>query len=118
MSQLPHHKKTVNIPLDADRIRQARRSCEYSIEEVANLASLNKMTLLRYESGDIRSISPERLYRLAEIYKTTPAHLCGLDPHTEYLTKEGIHIIPSSAEADTPIGKRLQAYLTLVTKET
>ena len=111
------HKKAANIPLDADRLRQARIACKYTIEEVAHLASLNKMTLLRYESGDIRTISPDRLDRLAAIYQTTPSHLCGTDPQTEYMTADEILITPSAAEPANHLGRRLQAYLNLVAKK-
>lgn len=118
MTQSQSHKKNpANIPLDADRLRQARHACQYSIEEAASLASLNKMTLLRYESGDIRTISPDRLSRLAVIYQTTPSYLCGVDPQTEYMTEDGILITPSSAEHANHLGKRLQAYLNLVAKK-
>ena len=112
MSKSKSYKiKTANIPLDADRIRQARLTCRFSLEYVAQQVSINKMTLQRYESGDIRTISPDRLYRLARLYQTTPARLCGISPDTEYITSQSLHVIPHSADLPTSTGKRFDIYL-------
>ena len=59
-------KTNLRIPLDAVRLRQARQAKLLTLEEVSAAVFINKMTLLRYETGDIRAIAPERLERLAK----------------------------------------------------
>ena len=101
------NKNTPHIPLNAERLKQARQACGLTLEEVALQVSINKMTLQRYESGDIRTIAPERLQRLAALYDTTPANLWGADPEQEYMTAQGILITPISADPPSHLGKRL-----------
>ncbi len=106
-----------HIPIDGSRLRQARLSCDLSLEEVSQQVSINKMTLLRYETGDIRTISPERLHRLAQLYQTTPAHLYGISPQQEFLTEDGGQIIPFSADPPSHLGARLEACLRFLSTE-
>ena len=110
----PTDKKTsVRIPLDASRLRQARQNKNLTLEEVTALVSINKMTLLRYETGDIRSIAPERMERLAALYETTRAWLSGISPTQEFITDSGLEISPVSADPPTALGRRLNTCLTL-----
>ena len=60
------------VSLDSSRLRQARLRCEITIEEAARQTSLNKMTLQRYESGDIRATSPDRLLSASEQLLLSP----------------------------------------------
>lgn len=100
------------IPLNHARLRSARIKQGLTIEEASRLASINKMTLLRYESGDIRTISPERLCRLAGVCGTSPAWLAGLSPEEEFLTdKDQILLSPDSAQLPSHLGPRLLACL-------
>lgn len=104
-------KSTPNIPLYASRLREARQNQGLSIEEASTQAAINKMTLLRYETGDIRTIAPERLDRLAKLYQTTPAYLCGISPTQEFMSDTGLHIVPFTADPPTRLGRRLQSCL-------
>ncbi len=97
-----------HIPFPPQNLRQARLHCHLSIEEAAHLASLNKMTLLRYESGDIRTISSRRLHRLAEIYQVPPAWLMGISPRQEFFSaQEKLLVSPRRAEPPSRLGARL-----------
>lgn len=104
-------KSPTNIPLHAQRIRQARQAKELTLEEVSQHVSINKMTLLRYETGDIHTIAPERLYRLAELYDATPAYLCGMSPSQEFTDAQGLQITPISADLPSRLGSRLNTCL-------
>lgn len=96
------------IPFNPSRMRQARQQKELTIEEAAQLSSVNKMTLQRYESGDIRAISPERLRRLATVYETSPAWLTGISSQQEFLFREAnLLFSPLSAEQPSHLGQRL-----------
>ena len=104
-------KTSPNIPLDAARLRKARQQLGLTLEEASRQTSINKMTLQRYESGDIRAIAPERLQRLAALYHTTPAQLHGISPQQEFITDNGLSIVPVTADPATPQGRRLLACL-------
>ena len=107
-------KTNLRIPLDAVRLRQARQAKHLTLEEVSAAVSINKMTLLRYETGDIRAIAPERLERLASLYGTTPAVLHGISLVQEFTTENGLQIVPIHADPPTPLGRRLTACLSLI----
>ena len=107
-------KTSLYIPLDAARLRQARRNKHLTLEEVSVSVSINKMTLLRYESGDIHAIAPERLKRLAWLYEVTTAWLCGISSDQEFITDTGLEITPISVHPSTALGKRIAACLALV----
>ncbi len=107
-------KTSLRIPIDAIRLRQARQNQHLTLEDVSAAVSINKMTLLRYESGDIRAIAPERLERLAALYETTPSYLYGIDPSQEFTTDLGLQIIPMDADPPTHLGRRLSACLSLL----
>lgn len=113
-SYTPSDKQTsIRIPLDASRLRQARQRKNLTLEEVTALVSINKMTLLRYETGDIRAIAPERMERLAALYETTQAWLSGISSTQEFISDTGLEITPISADPPTPLGRRLNACVTL-----
>ncbi|MCI8401170.1 MAG: helix-turn-helix transcriptional regulator [Lachnospiraceae bacterium] len=97
-----------HIPFSSLRLREARTRRGLTIENVSRLAGLNKMTLLRYESGDIRTISPDRLIRLAQIYETSPAWLAGIASHQEFLSRpHRILLSPDQADPPSRLGFRL-----------
>ena len=108
-------QKTLNpdlISLKSSRLRQARLRCEMTIEEAARLTSLNKMTLQRYESGDIRSTSLDRLLRLAESYHVSPAWLAGIAADQEFLSgPEQLLLSPDLSLPPSRLGPRLLACL-------
>lgn len=106
-------KTNLRIPLDAARLRQARQAKQLTLEEVSVAASINKMTLLRYETGDIRAIAPERLQRLADLYGTTMAFLHGISADQEFTTDLKLQIIPVDADPPTHLGLRLTTFLSL-----
>lgn len=102
----------VPISFDPQTLRQARIQCSLTVEEAARLASVNKMTLLRYENGDIHTISPERLDRLARLYKVPPSSLAGIASGQEFFSEQGrLLLSPDKAETPSRLGGRLLACL-------
>lgn len=61
----------------ADRLRKKRLDLGFSLQEVADKVGISKVTLSRYETLDITNIPSDKIERLAEIYKTTPAYIMG-----------------------------------------
>lgn len=107
-----------HITFRPELLRQARRNQKLTIEEAAHLSNLNKMTLLRYESGDIKTMELARLQRLARLYRISPALLIGYAPTQEfYLSGPSLHLIPLTAQTPTPIGKRLLTCLQFTAKQ-
>ena len=104
-------KSSIKIAIDSQRLRQARIASHFTLEEVSRQVSITKMTLQRYETGDIRAISPERLERLARLYGTTPSYLHGISPTQEFITDQSMTIVPCSADPSTALGRRLSIIL-------
>ena len=106
------------VSLDSSRLRQARLRCEITIEEAARQTSLNKMTLQRYESGDIRATSPDRLLRLAILYNVSPAWLTGIAAGQEFLSaSEQLLLSPDLSLPPSRLGPRLLACLQFFSKK-
>ena len=100
--------KNNQISFNPARMRQARQKRGLSIEEASRRTSTNKMTLLRYECGDIHTVSVDRLNRLAGIYGTSPAWLTGIAPEQEFLScKDHLLLSPVSADPPSHLGLRL-----------
>lgn len=71
---------TINI-----RLKNLRKQRGLTLEEVADMLSLNKATVQKYESGVIAGIPSDKIEALATIYKTTPAFIMGWDSDVERL---------------------------------
>lgn len=104
--------RSSHVPFDPVRLRQARQQKGFTIEEASLRTSINKMTLLRYETGDIHTISPERLVRLANAYGTSPAWLTGISPEQEFFfVSEQLLLSPDGSCQPSHLGQRLLACL-------
>lgn len=107
-----------HIPFHSQNLRQARLRCHLTIDEAARLAAVNKMTLQRYECGDIRTITLERLNRLAHLYQVPPAWLAGASPRQEFFSEpERLLLSPDQAEPPSHLGTRLLACLRFFLRE-
>lgn len=100
------------IPLDSARLRLARQQTGLSLAEAAKRAGLNKMTLTRYESGDIRSAACASLHRLAAAYECPPFWLAGMDTGREFFAGEQeLLLSPRTADSPSGLGSRLLSCL-------
>lgn len=60
-----------------DRIKQRRLECGYTLAELAELLNVKEATVQRYESGEIKNIKHETIFKLSQILKCDPAYLMG-----------------------------------------
>ena len=112
MSENKSHSPSYRIPLDGGRLRQARQKAGLTLTEAADMADINKMTLARYESGDILSVAAARLCRLADLYQSPPFWLAGLDAGQEFYTEgQGLLLSPEMSKKSPGLGKRLLSCL-------
>ena len=58
-----------------DKLKKKRLENNLTLEEAANKLGVAKPTLQRYESGVISNIPSDKIEKLAEIYRTSPAFL-------------------------------------------
>ena len=100
------------IPLNGERLRHARQRAGLTLAEAAAMAGVNKMTLARYESGDIRSVTAARLCRLADLYQSPPFWLAGMDASQEFYTEgQGLLLSPEISRKPPGLGSRLLSCL-------
>lgn len=57
-----------------EKIKQLRKICGYSLEEVANKIGVSAATMQRYESGAIVNIPYETLINLANFFHVKPEY--------------------------------------------
>lgn len=67
------------MPQVSDRIRRMRKQKNMTLAEVARHLGVQEATVQRYESGEIKTIKPETLYKLAQLLQCDPQWLMGWD---------------------------------------
>lgn len=72
-----------------DNIRKRRKQIDVTLEDVASTVGVSRQTMSRYETGVIKTISPQRIMELAKALKTSSAYLLGYVDDPE-LTSESI----------------------------
>jgi len=60
-----------------DKIKSRRAELQITLDEVARHVGTTRQTIQKYESGVIMNIPSDKIERLAEALKTTPAYLMG-----------------------------------------
>lgn len=60
-----------------ERIKGKRKERKMTLEEVAKFVGVSRQTIQRYESGVISTIPSDKVERLAQALRTTPAYLMG-----------------------------------------
>ena len=64
----------------ANRLKELRNKNNLTLQEVANIMKVvGKVTIQRYENGDISNIPVDNIESLAKIYNVTPAYIMGWD---------------------------------------
>lgn len=69
-----------------NRIKTRRIELEYSFQDLADLTSLSKSTLQRYEAGGIKNIPLDKLKILAKALNVTPEWIMGWEEVSENVT--------------------------------
>lgn len=75
-----------NDRLDAirKRIADRRKELGLSYQDLSDRTGMSKSTLQRYETGDIKNVSLDKLEPLAEALQTTPSYLMGWEEEKEF----------------------------------
>lgn len=75
----------------ANRLKELRNKNHLTLQEVADIMKVvGKVTIQRYENGDITNIPVDNIESLAKIYNVTPAYIMGWE--TERKEKLGDNI--------------------------
>ena len=76
-------------------IHNRRVSQNMTLEDLAKLVGPSKQTIQRYESGVIGNIPSDKIEKLAEALKCSPADLMGWnDDKNDYLVVDGLQRVP------------------------
>ena len=59
----------------SDRIKELRKKCGLTQEELANKLGLKKSAIAKYENGRVENIKRSTLMKMAEIFDCSPAYL-------------------------------------------
>jgi len=62
-----------------ENIKRQRLALGMTLEEVANKVGVTRQTMSRYETGVIKSYSPETILKIAEVLQTTGSFLLGYE---------------------------------------
>lgn len=70
-----------------ERIHNRRKALDMTLEDVARLTDTSRQTVQRYESGAIQNIPAEKVEKLAQALRTTPAYLMGWEDAAPNITQ-------------------------------
>ena len=87
-------------------MQNMRKELGLTLKEVADYIGVSESTVQRWESGNIKNLRHEKIIKLAEVLKTTPAHLMGWDvagKTEEQVAKEDSAIIDAFHQASPEI---------------
>lgn len=60
-----------------ERIKERRLAVGLTLLQVAEFLGVKEATAQRYESGEIKNIKHETIYKLSEIFRCSPSYLMG-----------------------------------------
>lgn len=60
-----------------DKIKFNREKLGYTLEELSKLVGVSAPTIQRYESGEIKNVRRDKIAKLADALKVSPAYLMG-----------------------------------------
>ncbi len=66
-----------------DLLKSRRLEIGATLEEIGNATGVTKATVQRWESGEIKDIRRDKIVRLAEALRVTPAYLMGWEEDAE-----------------------------------
>lgn len=87
-------------------MQNLRKELGLTLKEVADYVGVSESTVQRWESGNIKNLRHEKIIKLAEVLKTTPARLMGWDvagKTAEQIAKEDAAIIQAYHHASPEI---------------
>lgn len=99
------------------RIKQRRQELGFTLAEVADNIGVKEATMQRYESGEIKNIKHETIYKLSQFLKCDPSYLMGWSDDilikknkSEKMTERQLYIIElfnklTESQQDNIIGR-------------
>ncbi len=61
----------------SDKIRKRRKELNLTLEEIAEAVGVSASSIQRYENGIIKNMRRDKIKKLADVLKCTPAYLMG-----------------------------------------
>ena len=89
-----------------NRIRKRREELGLPLEAVAERLGVHRSTVLRYETGDTRRISPVTVEKLAAVLRTTPAALMGWQEEPDKTLDPDIRLVARDMQKLPPEQRR------------
>ena len=86
------------------KIHQRRKELQLTLEEVGKYVGVSKSTVRKWETGDIENMRQDKVVKLAEILKVSPAFIMGWDEKEE----------PPMPELSEEDSSKLEALLEIV----
>lgn len=84
-------------------LSERRKELGYTMKDVANLVGVSEATISRWESGDIANMRRDRIAKLADALKISPAVIMGWDEKPEKVkVKYDFHLFGEDAPEDQP----------------
>ncbi len=65
------------------RIKELRTKNGYTMEKLGELVGVTKSTVAKWENGYVDNMRQDKVARLAELFKVSPAYILGYDEPTE-----------------------------------
>ncbi len=98
-----------------DRIKQFRLAQGLTLAQVADAIGVKEATAQRYESGDIKNIKQETIFRLSELFSVSPAYLMGWTDEPYLYDKE--KTAPADGDGLSPLDAQLMDLLRFLTDD-
>lgn len=77
-----------------DKIKTLRQECNATLEDIGKAVGVSKATVLRWESGEIKNIRRDKIYKLAKALHTTPSYLMGWEDEGPYDASPKVVVLP------------------------
>ncbi len=71
-----------------ERIKQQRLACRMSQDEVARAIQVTKQAVFKYESGIVTNIPMDKIEKMAQLFRVSPAYLMGWEERKQDVSTE------------------------------
>ena len=99
------------------RLKERRLALGMTLAEVSYQVGISESTLSRYETNGIQNMGIDKLKKLADVLKTTPAYLMGWDETEDIFDRDYVFKLPSDKDfivecmkADDDVRERIREY--------
>ena len=71
-------------------LKSRRELLGLTLEDVAEAVGINKSTILRWESGEVKNMKRDKISKLADILQISPLEILGMEPKNDSLEIKSI----------------------------